>query len=90
MSRTYSGTKGYVPRYSCRGAALNHGTDWCLAFGGLRVDEAIEREILRVLRPGAIEAALATSTAATDEVDAQRRAVGRSGSSGGTVAKVIL
>ena len=72
---SYSGTKGYVPRYSCRGAALNHGTDWCLAFGGLRVDEAIEREILRVLRPGAIEAALATSTAATDEVDAQRRAV---------------
>lgn len=72
---SYSGTKGYVPRYRCRGAALNHGTDWCLAFGGLRVDEAIEREILRVLRPGAIEAALATSTAATDDVDAQRRAV---------------
>jgi excisionase family DNA binding protein len=72
---SYSGTKGYVPRYSCRGAALNHGTAWCLAFGGLRVDQAIEREILRVLRPGAIEAALATSTAATDEVDAQRRAV---------------
>ena len=64
---SYSGTKGYVPRYSCRGAALNHGTAWCLAFGGLRVDEAIEREILRVLRPGAIEAALATSTATTDE-----------------------
>src|SRR5881296_3961121 len=72
---SYSGTKGYVPRYSCRGAALNHGTDWCLAFGGLRVDEANEREILRVLRPCSIEAALATSTAATDEVDAQRRAV---------------
>ena len=72
---SYSGTKGYVPRYSCRGAALNHGTAWCLAFGGLRVDAAIEREILRVLRPGAIEAALATSTAATDEVEAQRRAV---------------
>jgi len=71
----YSGTKGYVPRYSCRGAALNHGTDRCLAVGGLRVDEAIEREILRVLQPGAIEAALATSTAATDEVEAQRRAV---------------
>jgi excisionase family DNA binding protein len=72
---SYSGTKGYVPRYSCRGAALNHGTARCLAFGGLRVDEAIEREILRVLRPGAIEAALATSTAAADDVDAQRRAV---------------
>jgi excisionase family DNA binding protein len=72
---SYSGTTGYVPRYRCRGAALNHGTDWCLAFGGLRVDEAIEREILRVLRPGALEAALATSTATTDEAEAQRRAV---------------
>jgi excisionase family DNA binding protein len=72
---SYSGTKGYVPRYSCRGAALNHGTAWCLAFGGLRVDAAIEREILRVLQPGAIEAALATSTAATDDAEAQRRAV---------------
>ena len=72
---SYSGTNGYVPRYACRGAALNHGTDACLAFGGLRVDEAIEREILRVLCPGAIEAALATRTTATDEVDAQRRAV---------------
>ena len=30
----------------------------CIGFGGLRVDEAIEREILRVLQPGAIEAAL--------------------------------
>jgi excisionase family DNA binding protein len=72
---SYSGTKGYVPRYRCRGAALNHGTAWCLAFGGLRVDAAIEREILRVLRPAAIEAAMATRTAATDEVDAQRQAV---------------
>jgi Recombinase zinc beta ribbon domain/Helix-turn-helix domain len=72
---SYSGTTGYVPRYSCRGAALNHGTARCLAVGGLRVDEAIEREILRVLQPGAIEAALATSTAATDDVEAQRRAV---------------
>lgn len=72
---SYSGTNGYVPRYACQGAALNHGTDACLAFGGLRVDEAIEREILRVLGPGAIEAALATSITATDERDAQRRAV---------------
>src|SRR5262249_17765506 len=70
-----SGPKGYVPRYSCGGAALNHGTARCLAVGGLRVDEAIEREILRVVQPGAIEAALATSTAGTDEVEAQRRAV---------------
>jgi excisionase family DNA binding protein len=72
---TYSGTKGYVPRYGCRGAAINHGTGACISFGGLRVDEAIEREILRVLSPGAIEAALATAVATDEEQAAVRRAL---------------
>jgi excisionase family DNA binding protein len=72
---TYSGTEGYVPRYGCRGAAVNHGTSLCISFGGLRVDEAIEREILRVITPGAIEAALATSAAREEEHAAVRRAL---------------
>src|SRR5213594_3888544 len=72
---TYSGTKGYVPRYSCRGADINHGAGRCIAFGGLRVDEAIEREILRVLAPGAIEAALATADATAEETTAAHRAL---------------
>jgi DNA invertase Pin-like site-specific DNA recombinase len=55
---TYSGTGGFVPRYGCRGAMINHGTGWCISFGGLRIDGAIEREVLRVLERGAIEAAL--------------------------------
>jgi hypothetical protein len=36
---TYSGANGYVPRHTCRGPAVNHGTDACISFGGLRVDE---------------------------------------------------
>ena len=72
---SYSGTTGYVPRYSCRGAALNHGTGGCISFGGLRIDEAIERELLRVLSPGAIEAALRSAAAAEDEHAATHRAV---------------
>jgi hypothetical protein len=48
---SYSGVRGYVPRYSCRGTAINHGTDRCIAFGGLRVDGAIRREVLRVRLP---------------------------------------
>ena len=43
-------------RYSCR---RNHQVGCGLAFGGPRVEAAIERELLRVLTPGAIEAALA-------------------------------
>jgi DNA invertase Pin-like site-specific DNA recombinase len=54
----YSGTRGQVPRYHCRGAALNHGSDFCISFGGLRVDEAVSREVIAVLAPGAVDAAL--------------------------------
>ena len=54
----YSGTKGKCVRYSCRGARLNHGTSWCIAFGGMRVDAAVATEVLRLLRPLGIEAAL--------------------------------
>jgi hypothetical protein len=43
--------------------------------GGLRVDEAIEGEIRRVLSPGAIEAALATAVADDEAQAAVRRAL---------------
>jgi excisionase family DNA binding protein len=72
---SYSGVRGYVPRYSCRGAAINHGTDRCIAFGGLRVDEAIRREVLRVLTPGAIDAACRLADSGAQERAAVRHAV---------------
>jgi len=55
---TYTGRNGGVVRYSCRGAAINHGTDNCIAFGGLAVDRAVEQAIFSVIEPGAIDAAL--------------------------------
>lgn len=42
----YSGSHSEVPRYHCRGAKINHGTDWCISFGGLEPDRAIAAEIL--------------------------------------------
>ena len=55
----YSGTKGQCVRYSCRGARLNHGTpNWCIAFGGMRVDAAVATEVLRLLSPLGLEAAV--------------------------------
>jgi DNA invertase Pin-like site-specific DNA recombinase len=71
----YSGTRGQVPRYHCRGGALNHGTDFCISFGGLRVDEAISREVVAVLAPGAIEAALKTATDVASKHDELARAI---------------
>ena len=66
---------GQVPRYHCRGGALNHGTDYCISFGGLRVDEAIGREVVAVLTPGAIEAALKTATDVASKHDELARAI---------------
>jgi Resolvase, N terminal domain len=47
---------------------LDNGEPRCIAFGGLRVDDAIEEQLLRVLEPGAIEAALEA-----DQEEAHRR-----------------
>jgi hypothetical protein len=71
----YSGTRGQVPRYHCRGGALNHGADFCISFGGLRVDEAISREVVAVLAPGAIEAALKSATDGAGKHDELERAL---------------
>jgi DNA invertase Pin-like site-specific DNA recombinase len=71
----YSGTRGQVPRYHCRGGALNNGADFCISFGGLRVDEAISREVVAVLTPGAIEAALKSATDGAGKHDELERAL---------------
>ena len=55
---TYSGPNGQVPRYGCRGAAINHGAGSCISFGGLAADRAVEEAVLAVIQPGAMEAAI--------------------------------
>ena len=62
----YSGAGGRVPRYHCRGGRINHGIAGCISFGGLKVDQAVGREIVRVVSPGAIEAALRVQEEATE------------------------
>ena len=53
----YSGAKHNIPRYACHRGRLNKGEPRCIAFGGLRVDDAIEATLLQVVEPGAIAAA---------------------------------
>ena len=57
----YSGTDGRVPRYQCRGAHINHGSAFCISFGGLRADEAIVQTALETLQPVGVEAAIRAS-----------------------------
>ena len=57
LSVAYGGNGGTVPQYYCTGARTQHGGGYCLLFGGLRVDQAVSQEILRVVQPAAIESA---------------------------------
>ncbi|QBJ16059.1 recombinase family protein [Agrobacterium sp. 33MFTa1.1] len=54
----YTGNKHNIPRYSCWRGLLDNGEPRCIAFGGLRVDDAIEEALLGVVEPGAIAAAV--------------------------------
>ena len=54
----YTGNGPYVLRYVCHRSALDNGEPPCITFAGLGLDEAISREIVTVLEPAAIEAAV--------------------------------
>ena len=55
---SYNGTKGDVGRYNCDATRNNPGADACISFGALRVDEAVGGEIVRLLQPLGVEAAI--------------------------------
>jgi DNA invertase Pin-like site-specific DNA recombinase len=57
----YTGRDHDVLRYACHRGWLDNGEPRCIAFGGLRVDDAIGAEVLRVVEPGALEAAILAS-----------------------------
>jgi hypothetical protein len=69
----YGGSSGEAGRYHCQGAHINHGGDRCISFGSLRVDQAVGAEVLRLLRPLGVEAALNAVAARTAEVAEKRR-----------------
>jgi hypothetical protein len=65
----YSGIKHNIPRYSCSRGWMDNGEPRCIAFGGLRVDDAIETSLLQVVEPGTIAAAVAAETEASQRRD---------------------
>lgn len=70
----YSGSDGDTARYHCKGAAINHGSaPGCISFGSLRVDQAVCREVLSVLRPIGVQAALHAIEQRVDDEQAKQR-----------------
>jgi DNA invertase Pin-like site-specific DNA recombinase len=66
----YSGKLG---RYQCYGARSNHGAKRCISVSGLSMDAAIAKEVLRVLNPLGIEAALKAIETQWSETTAAER-----------------
>ena len=67
----YTGRRERLARYSCRTGSAMHGLRACIGFGARRPDEAIANELLRVVEPLAIEAAV-TATRQIEERDRER------------------
>ncbi len=53
----YWGRSGTAPRYQCVGD-YRWGGEYCIGFGGAKVDQRLAREILQVISPLGIEASL--------------------------------
>lgn len=77
LTLRYSGMNNHIPRYSCSRGWMDNGEPRCIAFGGLRVDDAIEEALLGVVGPGAVAAATAAAAQATHQRDQVREALGR-------------
>src|SRR5499427_4633292 len=64
---------GKLGRYNCYGARMNHGTERCISVSGLSIDAAIAKEVLRVLKPLGMEAAVKAIEAQSSETTAAER-----------------
>jgi DNA invertase Pin-like site-specific DNA recombinase len=73
----YTGTEHNIPRYACHRGLLDNGEPRCIAFGGLRVDDAIEAALLQVVEPGAVAAAVAAAAEVANRRDQVREALMR-------------
>lgn len=71
--KMYVGYGGKAGRYHCQGALVNHGTERCISFGSLRADHAVGTEVLRILKPLGIDAAVKALEAQTSETSAAQR-----------------
>jgi DNA invertase Pin-like site-specific DNA recombinase len=73
----YTGCAHRVLRYGCLRGRLDQGEPTCITFGGILVDEAVEREVIRVVQPAAVEAAVLAAQQTAQQHDEVRAALER-------------
>src|SRR5262245_43462572 len=62
-----------IGRYTCYGARMNHGTNRCISIGSLKIDSAVSSEVLRVVKPLGIDAAVKAIEAQSRETTVAQR-----------------
>jgi DNA invertase Pin-like site-specific DNA recombinase len=71
----YSGNRGRVPRYVCRGDRGDRESSRCLTVGSLRLDRTVVQTVLTAIQPAGIEAAVKLTECAQAEDDEKRKAL---------------
>jgi hypothetical protein len=71
----YSGNKGRVPRYICKGDRGERGSARCQTVGSLRLDRAVVTCVLDAIQPVGIEAAVNAAANTRAEDDAKKAAL---------------
>ncbi len=77
LTLRYTGAHHHIPRYCCSRGWMDHAEPRCIAFGGLRADDAIQEAVLSIVGPGAISAALTAEKEAGQRRDQVLEALGR-------------
>jgi DNA invertase Pin-like site-specific DNA recombinase len=73
----YTGSHHDMLRYCCERGRLDQAAPKCIAFGGVSVDEEIGHQLLRVVRPAAVEAAVLADRDGRHQRDEVRAALER-------------
>jgi DNA invertase Pin-like site-specific DNA recombinase len=73
----YTGRQHDMLRYCCHRGHLDQGEPKCIAFGGMPVDDAIGREVVRLVQPGAVQAAVHAAQQVRQQRDEVRAALER-------------
>ena len=62
-------------RYFCRGGEQKHGGAYCISFGATRIDRAVSAELLQMIQPLGVDAALNAIAAQETEASDRRRQI---------------
>ncbi len=71
----YLGKNRREMRYLCINGHINQGVPKCISFGGVRIDQAVSDEILKVVQPVAIDAAVRVAEQRSQQQNERARAL---------------